>query len=320
MKDQHILQQFPGKVVLVIGDIILDEYIWGDVNRISPEAPVPVVEINHRSYVPGGAANTAANICGLQGNGYVCGVVGDDPQAELLRDVLREHRVMVEGAITDPSRPTTTKTRIVAQNQQMVRVDYERTHSLSLEVQERLLQWVQRQMDFVDSCILSDYEKGVVSPEFAQKVIQMARAAGKPVVVDPKGRDFSKYRGATIIKPNLQEAEQAINQKIYSEESLLQAGRELMSIVGDSTVLITRGAQGMSIFQKERPVVHIPALTRNVFDVTGAGDTVVSVLAMALASGASTEEAARLANRAAGIVVGKIGTATVKLEELREAE
>lgn len=311
-----VLSRFPQQKVLILGDAILDEYIWGDVKRISPEAPVPVVEIDNRSFLPGGAANTAANVAALSGTAFLGGVLGEDFQAKCLQEALEKHGVNHEGLLVDASRPTTTKTRIVAHNQQIVRVDYERTHFLTSPLSLKLLEWAKGVLPNVDSCILSDYEKGVIAPDFAQSFIQLARDAGKPVVVDPKGKDFSKYRGATVIKPNELEAEQVLNRRIETEEDLLAVGEELLEIAEGSNILLTRGARGMALFRPDREVMHVPAYARHVFDVTGAGDTVVSVLAMALAVGASIEDAARLANRAAGIVVGKVGTATINPREI----
>lgn len=311
-----ILRRFPGRRVLVIGDAILDEYIWGEVNRISPEAPVPVVEIDRRTHLPGGAANTACNVAALGGEALAGGLVGEDPQADILRGALDEHGVDHGGLIAEAGRPTTTKTRVIAHSQQMVRVDLEKSHPIAPESEARLVAWAGKAIPGADSVILSDYEKGVLTPALTQRLIRMANEAGRPVVIDPKGRDFAKYRGATVIKPNVHEAEQVLNQRIRREDELIRAGGELLRILGGGAVLLTRGAQGMSIFQGNDETVHIPAFARNVFDVTGAGDTVVGVMAMALAAGAEIEDAARLANHAAGIVVGKVGTATAGLEEL----
>lgn len=318
VKLQQIVKEFPGKKVLIVGDVMLDEYIWGEVNRISPEAPVPIVEMVQRSYLPGGAANTAANITGLKGTAFLAGTIGKDLQSDVFRNSIQDYGINMEGVLADASRPTTSKTRIIANSQQVVRLDIEKTHPLSSEVEKQLLDWCEKQIVSADSCILSDYNKGVVTPSFSQSFIRMARDAKKPVVVDPKGIDYSKYRGASIIKPNLHEAQEAIHHRIRSEEDILEVGRRLLSILEDSAILLTRGAQGMSLFLEKEKVIHIPTVARHVFDVTGAGDTVVSVMAMALACGADLEDSARLANHAAGIVVGKVGTAAVRLDELLE--
>lgn len=305
-----------GRCILIVGDVMLDEYVWGEVRRISPEAPVPVVDARRRTYAAGGAANTAANVASLGGRALLGGVVGRDQQAEQLRQALRQHEVDAEGLIVDLDRPTTAKTRIVAQNQQVVRVDTEARIPLAVELEDALLEWVARRLSDADGCILSDYNKGVVSPRLAERFIQLAQKAGKPIVVDPKGTHYVKYRGATVVTPNTHEAEQALNRKINGHADLLEVGGQLSAILEGSALLVTRGPEGMSLFLNGALALHIPAVARNVFDVTGAGDTVVSILALALAAGATLEQAAYLANHAAGIVVGKFGTATVSIDEL----
>ena len=321
MKDRtlhDILAAFPGKRVLVVGDVMLDEYIWGEVRRISPEAPVPVVEVHRRTYAPGGAANTARNVVSLSGRALLAGVVGRDQQAEKLREALTRCGVDAEGLFVDDERPTTTKTRIVAYNQQIVRVDSEQRAPLRIELEDTLLRWVEKRLAEADACVLSDYDKGVVSPRLAECFIRLACEAGNPVIVDPKGTDYTKYRGATLVTPNVHEAERALNHEINGDSDLLEVGQRVLDILEGSALLITRGSQGMSLFLNGAEPTHVPAVARNVFDVTGAGDTVVSALALALAAGAAFEDAARLANLAASIVVGKVGTATVTRDELLE--
>jgi D-beta-D-heptose 7-phosphate kinase/D-beta-D-heptose 1-phosphate adenosyltransferase len=304
---------------LVVGDVMLDEFLWGDVQRISPEAPVPVVEVRRRTYCPGGAANAAANVVSLGGRALLAGVIGQDAQAVHLRAALERSSLAADGLIVDADRPTTTKTRIIGHNQQMLRVDSQQCHALATAMEEKLLDWAESQLPRIEACLISDYGKGVVSARLAKRLIQRARRAGKPVVVDPKGVNYAKYRGATVIKPNLHEVEHLLKRAAHDEASLLQAGSKVLSIVNGSALLMTRGAHGMTLFQRARAAVHIPSVARDVFDVTGAGDTVVGVLALALAAGATLEDAAQLANRAAGIVVGKIGTATVTGAELKSA-
>jgi D-glycero-beta-D-manno-heptose-7-phosphate kinase len=314
-----LLAAFPGKAVLIVGDAMLDEYIWGEVRRISPEAPVPVVEMRRRTFVLGGAGNSAANVVSLGGVAYLGGVVGRDQPADQLREVLARSGVRTEGLLTVEGRRTTTKTRIVAHNQQVVRVDSEQCAPLSAAQEDRLLAWVESNLPRAGACILSDYAKGVVSPRLAEHFIHLARRAGKPVVVDPKGTDYAKYRGAALVKPNLHEAECFAEQTITGEASLLEASRKLLGALGGAALLITRGSQGMSLFREGTPPVHVPTVARHVFDVTGAGDTVISTLALALGAGAPLEQAVHLANWAASIVVGKLGTATATLDELRSA-
>jgi rfaE bifunctional protein kinase chain/domain len=315
----EILERFPGTSVVVVGDVMLDEYVWGEVRRVSPEAPVPVVEIRRRTYVPGGAGNVASGVAGLGGAASLAGVVGADASAEVLRKTLEEAGVQA-GLVVDSTRPTTTKTRVVAQNQQIVRTDSEERSPVTAEVADEVLSWVGERVEQAGALVLSDYAKGVISQELAQRVIELARAAGKPVVADPKGDGYGKYRGATVVTPNIHEAKRAAGFDGETHHELSDVGAALAGLLGDSGLLITRGAQGMSLFlDGGGPSVDIPSRARNVFDVTGAGDAVVSTLAIALGCGASLEQAARLANAAAGVVVGKFGTETLGLDELREA-
>lgn len=319
MKDSallDILANLPGKCILIVGDVMLDEYIWGEVRRISPEAPVPVVELRRRTYAPGGAANAAANVASLDGQVILAGIIGEDIQARMLREALSHCGVEGDGLLTDPDRPTTTKTRIIAHNQQVVRLDSEEHRPLSPQMEEALLGWAEKHLEEADALLLSDYAKGVITPQLAEEVIRMAQGASKPIVVDPKGRDYRKYRGATVVTPNTQEARLALNHLLNPPDDLLDLGRQLLMLLEGSAVLVTRGPEGMTLFEPDHQAVHIPAAGRHVYDVTGAGDTVVATLALALATGAGLEQAARLANAAAGIVVGEVGTATVSLKEL----
>jgi D-beta-D-heptose 7-phosphate kinase/D-beta-D-heptose 1-phosphate adenosyltransferase len=314
----NLLAAISGKRILVVGDVILDEYLWGDVRRISPEAPVPIVEIRSRSFVPGGAANAAANVVSLAGKALLGGVVGADHPADKLLEVLQRQGVDARGLLADSERTTTTKTRLIAHSQQVVRMDSEQRVPLSRPVEDALLQWVDSHLSGVDAFIISDYGKGVVTSRVAEHVIRTARQSDKPVIVDPKGANYVKYRGATIIKPNIHEVQQVLKEEIEDDKSLLEASRRLVQLLEGSAVLITRGPEGMSLFREGLAPMHIATVARRVFDVTGAGDTVVSTLALVLAGGAALEQAVHLANMAAGIVVGKRGTATVTLEELRQ--
>jgi D-beta-D-heptose 7-phosphate kinase/D-beta-D-heptose 1-phosphate adenosyltransferase len=312
----NLLASFPGKRVLVLGDVMLDEFIWGDVRRISPEAPVPVVAVKRRTYVPGGASNTAANVAAFGGRPMLLGVIGKDSAADQLRAVLAKNGIDSDGLVADGQRVTTTKARIVAHNQQVVRLDSEQREPLSPGQEDEVIRQAETRMEDADACIISDYAKGVVSSRVARQFIRLARQAGRPVIVDPKGSDYTKYRGATIIKPNVHEAETCTKQEITDEPSLLDVGRRLIEILEGSSVLITRGGEGMSLIRDGSRVVHVPALCRNVFDVTGAGDTVAGALAMGLAAKGALEEVIEIANLAASVVVGKVGTATVTLDEL----
>jgi rfaE bifunctional protein kinase chain/domain len=319
LSDSALVAAFADTAVLIVGDVMLDEYVWGDVRRISQEAPVPVVEATRRTYAPGGAANVATNVAALGGRSYLGGVIGHDYSATQLRRVLDLPRVDIGGLVEDPARPTTTKTRIVAHSQQVVRVDSEQRHAIEAEQEAALLAWFEAHIANAGACVLSDYSKGVISPRVAAALLHSAQRHNKPVIVDPKGTDYAKYRGATIIKPNIHEAERAAGREIHNADDLQQVAAHLSRLLEGCAILITRGAEGMSLFAHSRTntaPIHIPPLPRDVYDVTGAGDTVVSALALALANGAPLEQAARLANLAAGIVVGKLGTASVTAAEL----
>lgn len=307
-----------GASVLAVGDVMLDEYIWGEVQRISPEAPVPVVEVRGRSYAPGGAANVAAGVVALGGQAFVGGVTGDDAAAAALRETLASAGVKGTGLVVDSSRPTTSKTRIIAQAQQVVRTDHEERAPLPEAVEAQLLSAACAQVEQVDAVVLSDYRKGVVSATVARAVIDAARAAHKPVIVDPKGIDYAKYRGATLITPNEHDAGLAANVHVESEDDLLEAVRRLSEACDGSGLLVTRGAAGMTLFSAGRRA-DVPARALDVYDVTGAGDTVVATLAVALGRSVPLEQAVELANAAAAVVVGKVGTSTVTLEELERA-
>jgi rfaE bifunctional protein kinase chain/domain len=315
-----LIARFRGCPILVVGDLMLDEFIWGNVSRISPEAPVPVVEVRERTHTAGGAANTAANVAALGGGVTVAGVVGNDAEGQRVRDLLSGMKANVSAVVTDPDRPTTTKTRVVAHSQQMVRIDHEKPGPISDPVAGELLAQVLAHLPGIGGCVLSDYGKGVFTPAFTRELIAACRAAGVPVVIDPKGTDYEKYRGATLVKPNQLEAGQVLNRVLRTAEEVDHAGEELQRFLGEDTaVLITRGSNGMSLFERGQPAVHIPAQAREVYDVTGAGDTVASTLALSLAVGSRLTAACKLASLAAAIVVGKVGTATCSAEELRAA-
>ena len=310
----NIVTEIPGRRVLVVGDVMLDEYVWGTVHRISPEAPVPVLEFQKRTYTLGGAANAAANVASLGGHAILGGVVGKDVYASVLHEALSQHNIE-DGLVITSDRPTTTKTRIIAHNQQVVRVDHEECRPLSAQLEDDVLEWVKKRLEEADAVVLSDYAKGVITPRSAEGIIQMARKAGKPIVVDPKGRDYRKYRGATVVTPNVHEARLAVGSP-DGLDNLSEIGRQLLSLLAGSAILITRGSDGMTLFPCNSGLTHVPARARAVADVTGAGDTVVATLSLALAAGSTLEEAAQLANIAAGIVVERRGTATTSLGEL----
>ncbi len=309
--------RFGGLPVVVVGDVMLDAYIWGEVRRISPEAPVPVVEVQRQTARPGGAGNVGANIAALGGTPRLVGVAGDDAHAEVLAATLAAAGVAAGGVVRLPTRATTVKTRVLAHNQQMLRLDTETTAPLSDSEADTLLAAAQGALEGAALLVLSDYAKGSLTAPVCRALIDAARAAGLPVVVDPKGADFGKYAGATVITPNTREL--AVVAGIPDQQmDVEREGRALLTQLGGAALLVTRGPEGMTLLQQQTPPLHLSAQARAVFDVTGAGDTVVAVLALALAAGASLPEAAALANTAAGIVVGKIGTATLSQQELSE--
>jgi len=319
----QIIEKFPQKRIIVIGDIILDHYIWGDVNRISPEAPVPVVEVRDENFRLGGAANTVANIRSLGGEVDVISVVGRDENGNRLRNMLSCIGANVGGVLEDDKRPTIIKTRVMARNQQVVRIDRESKDEVDGNPKEEIICFAESAIDNVDAVIFSDYDKGVVSKGLLEFVFSKAKKQNIPVIVDPKERNFWNYKGATIVTPNLKEASTPLGVSITDEESLLAVGKTLLERLELSALLITRGENGMSLFEAmdDAPVkvTHIPTVAREVFDVTGAGDTVVATFTPALAAGASMLDAAQIANCAAGIVVGEIGTANVTPKELMKS-
>jgi D-glycero-beta-D-manno-heptose-7-phosphate kinase len=275
-----VLPRLRGCPVLVVGDLMLDEFVWGSVTRISPEAPVPVVEVRTRTFEAGGAANTAANIAALGGVPFLAGLVGDDAAGERVCEILRAKAVDVGPVVRDRLRPTTTKTRVIAHSQQMLRVDHEKPGPLTVELEESLLAHIATVLPVVRGCVVSDYGKGVITESFVGELIARCRASGIPVVVDPKGVEYAKYRGATVVKPNQLEAGNVLNRDLRDADAVQKAGRELVELLS-TAILITQGSAGMSMFEKGRATVHIPAQAREVYDVTGAGDTVAGTLTMA---------------------------------------
>jgi rfaE bifunctional protein kinase chain/domain len=311
--------QFRKKRILVLGDVMLDRFVWGSVSRISPEAPVPVMEILKETACLGGAANVAANIRGLGAEPFPLAVVGDDAEGEQVRARFREIGASVGGIMIDKGRSTSVKTRIVAHHQQICRTDREDRTPLLPELQQRIADWFRNHLSAVDALIVSDYAKGLISAGLLRKILPLARSAQRIVCVDPKARNFSMYQPATVITPNIAEAEYAAGMNIYDKKALLRAGRKILHKSRFNHLLITRGEQGMALFEGGSRVTLIPTLAREVYDVTGAGDTVVSVLCLGLVTGLSIMNAAILANIAAGVVVAKLGTASVSPDELLAA-
>jgi rfaE bifunctional protein kinase chain/domain len=317
---RSLIKRFAHLKALVIGDLMLDHFLWGSVSRISPEAPVPVVEVTRETEMPGGAGNVALNMAALGADIFVAGVIGQDRAGDRLLTLLQRFPVHLESVVRAPDRPTILKTRVIAHHQQVVRVDREVRSELSADIRRQLMEQVEALIPRVDAVILSDYGKGVIHPGLINMLIPMARKKGIPITVDPKVENFAQYRQVTCVTPNLQEAMAGAHiTKVSSEEEIEKLGKQILQKLKADSVLITRGEKGMSLFEKKKPPVHIPTRAREVYDVTGAGDTVISTLTLALAAGAPLRIAAELANHAAGIVVGKLGTAAVSRSELEGA-
>lgn len=310
------LKRFPEINALVVGDLIIDEYLWGNAERISPEAPVPVVDVLREDTRLGGAGNVLHNLAALGVRSAVLGVVGDDANGEQLRRMIAALGIEVSGIVTQCGRRTSRKTRVMAAHQQMVRIDRESRFPIEASLEASLLAWVDSHIDRFHVVIVSDYGKGMLTAPLTQGIIQRARRAGVPIFVDPKGEDYSLYRGATTITPNRKEASLASGITIKSALTLQQAGEKLLHELELDVMTITRSEEGISLFFPDATVEHIPTMSREVFDVSGAGDTVISVMAVARACGLEFIECARLANAAAGVVVAKLGTSVATPDEI----
>jgi rfaE bifunctional protein kinase chain/domain len=312
----EILDAIRDRRVVVLGDIMLDEFVWGDVTRISPEAPVPVVDVRRESIHLGGAANVLANLVALGTHGSVIGVIGSDEAGERLRSRLVALGDCKDTLIVDDSRPSTTKTRIVAHNQLVVRADRESRVPVTEKIEDQIISRLKEALTHASAFVVSDYDKGVVTPRILSEVLPFAYER-LPVLVDPKLRNFNSYRPATLITPNHHEALRMSKTEDDSDEGLHQAARMIQERLSPDAVLITRGDKGMLLLQNSEQPAFVNTAAREVYDVTGAGDTVVAALAAALSAGATLIEAAQFANQAAGIVVGKVGTATASGDEVR---
>ena len=336
---KRLIPRLRGKRIGVLGDLMLDRYLWGTASRLSPEAAVPVVDFVEQSECLGGAGNVAANISALDAKVEAFGAIGSDGAGRALQKCLRAANIGDKGIIADSKRVTTVKTRIIARHQQVVRVDHERHEQLRAETQEKLLRILFSALKKLDALVLSDYDKGLITDDFADRVLSAAHQLHVPVLVKPKTSRLYAYRGAWAIVCNAKEAGFYVTRSLADEKSVEEAGRALLAHFGCGAVVITRGEKGMSVFEETSPRhLHVPATSfevtyarvgqpgiergatgRQVFDVTGAGDTVLSVLALAVAAGAPFADAAMLANTAAGVVVGKLGTACVSPQELLHA-
>ncbi len=311
-----IIDNFSKKKVLIIGDLVLDHYIWGKVSRISPEAPVPVVDVTGENFLLGGACNVANNISSLGGNAGIIGLSGNDRAGEVIRQMLSEKSVACY--IFDDKRPTTVKTRVIAHSQQVVRFDREERHKADKNTLKEITSRIKKILPKYDAVIISDYRKGVISSELIKEILKAAKPKNKFVAVDPKTGHFHLYKNVSLITPNLKEASEGSGIEITDEKSMIKAGAALLKKLSCRGVLITRGEEGMSLFEK-KSVKHIPTFAKHVYDVTGAGDTVIATFTLAYASGATMEQSAIIANHAAGIVVGEIGTAVTTPEKILES-
>jgi len=312
-----LVESFRGKHVIVLGDVMLDETVRGDVSRISPEAPVPVVDLKERFIAPGGAANAAANVVSLGGRATLVGLVGRDSDADRLRESLAARGIETSGLVVCEGRPTTHKMRVVARTQQIVRVDIESREVVPASAERDLLRVIDELAGSAHSLLVSDYAKGVVGNAVSRGTIERAAKKKLPVVVDPKHRDFSKYAGATLVTPNVHELDVAANTNTENaDDAVVAAGRAVLGQLGGASLLVTRGASGMTLLEAGAEPFHLPTVARAVFDVTGAGDTVAATIALALASHVPLHDALALATHAAGIAVSRVGTAAVRAEEL----
>jgi len=313
---KKILSRFDKKKILVVGDLILDQFIWGDVSRISPEAPVPVVWVKRESYMPGGACNVAHNITALGANVALVGIIGKGQTGQFLLSALEKIGVDTTGILQDQSRPTTHKVRVIAHSQQVVRIDRENVEPLAQSVINKILRNIESKIKNADAVIIEDYGKGLITPSLVKKIVEMGQRYKKIISVDPKKEHFRYYQGVTTITPNKSETEGALGIKIEDDASLKKAGEKLLKKLNARSALITLGEKGMCLFEKGKSAIHIPTMARQVYDVSGAGDTVIASYTLAVVSGATLPQAAYIANQASGIVVGKIGTATVTKREL----
>jgi len=318
-RGKNLIRNIGGHTVAIVGDIMLDEYMWGEVDRISPEAPVPVVNLSGQSSTPGGAANVAGNVLGLGDRPLLIGVVGNDNSAEIVDWLLREKGIDTETLLSDPQRPTTVKTRIIAHNQQVVRADREVRDDIDKDLQNNIMSILTDHKTELGGLIISDYGKGVVTKTLLKRIIDFCLKEDIFVAVDPKDKNFPRYKKVSLITPNHHEAGFAFGMRIVDDETLCTVGNGLLDRLEAKSILVTRGEKGMALFQQGREMVLIPTVAKKVYDVTGAGDTVIASFVCAVAAGATLGEATVIANQAAGVVVGEVGTAVITKEALKKA-
>ncbi|MDB5395123.1 MAG: ADP-heptose synthase, partial [Rhodospirillales bacterium] len=314
---ERMLDRAAGNSVLAVGDLMLDRFVSGRVERISPEAPIPVLAVERETVMPGGVGNVVNNIRALGGEAHLVAVVGEDNEADFLAELMTPDKDA--GFVRDPSRPTAVKTRFIASGQQLLRADYELNRPISPKIEERILDEIEKKLHGARVLILSDYGKGVLTDHVIRHAIAAAKHLGIPVIVDPKGSDYGRYRGASVVTPNSKELQEAAGFLGTGDSKVEEAARSVLGKSGILAMVATRGAEGLSVIRMDADAIHVRAQAQEVFDVSGAGDTVVATLALALATGADLPSAARLANLAASIVVGKVGTASVTADELRGA-
>jgi D-glycero-beta-D-manno-heptose-7-phosphate kinase len=313
---KQLKNNFKGKRIAVIGDMMLDIYFWGDVKRISPEAPVPVLEVENEFYRFGGAANVALNISSLNGIAEPIGIIGYDNYGTIFNSLLTDQKISHHGIIVDDSRPTTSKTRVIADSQHIVRIDKESKDTIGKDIQNKILNYVKSIIKNLDGIILQDYNKGVLSSSLIPQLIELANKNKKLVTVDPKFNNFYEYKNVMVFKPNRKEAEDILGMKIKTDVEISFAGNTLLKKLNAKNVLLTLGEDGIAVFEKDKPEKRMPTKARKVADVSGAGDTVISTLTMALAAGANIYEASYLANYAGGIVCEEVGIIPIELDKL----
>jgi len=318
-KLEKIINNFTGKKVLIVGDLMLDEYLVGKITRLSPEAPVPIVEIEKINYVPGGAANSANNVSSLGDETILVGIIGNDENGQTLIKLLKKRGIKTTGVFNDPERPTTLKSRIVSQGQQVVRVDKESRKPIPKRIERKILDFIKKTINRVDIILISDYAKGVVTPTLSQTIINLANKIGKRVLIDPKGEDFNKYQGCFMITPNLKELETTLKIQVKDIKNLPQAAKMLLAHVDSEAILTTLGADGMALTEKSGKCTTVPAADIKVVDISGAGDTAIAAFALSLSAGANYYEAMLISTYACSITIGKTGTAVASRNELIKA-
>jgi len=312
----ELKNNFAGKKIAVIGDMMLDCYFWGDVKRISPEAPVPVVEVGDEFYRFGGAANVALNILKLGGIPYPIGVIGYDNDGTIFTSLINENQMHADGIFIDESRPTTSKTRVIAHNQHVVRIDKESKDYINEEMRKKIFSYLESHLKKIDGIILQDYNKGVLTPELIEKITHLANINDILITVDPKFNNFFAYKNVTVFKPNRKEAEEVLGIKIKTSQDVSSAGKTILEKLKAKNVLLTLGEEGIAVFSEHQPEKRMPTKAMKVADVSGAGDTVISTLTLALAANANILEASYLANFAAGIVCGEVGIVPIEIDRL----